>query len=113
MSKAAAIHIAICLQVASENKAVPAFNGQLGPTGPANAPVAGLYDENSIRRFLANVAFRLRTDAPPLAFDWSKIDSAKILNYELWLVEDAIAGLTTEIPQAAPKEAKAAKEEEK
>jgi hypothetical protein len=99
MSKAAAIHTAICIQLASEGKSIPGWTEILGPT--VNPAQAGRYEKSTIRGFLANVASRLRADTPPLAFNWSAIDSDKCLTDPLWVVEQVIAGVTTAIPAPA------------
>jgi hypothetical protein len=104
MSKLAAIHTAICLQIASENKAVPEFRGVLGVTPGSPAGTTGLYDATTIRGFLANVAFRLRNDTPALEFKWSSMDPDKCLSDKLWVLEQDIFERTTEIPSATPKE---------
>ena len=97
MSKAAAIHTAITLEMAADGKDALDRRGRLAD--PAAAP---RYTADTFRGFLAKVALRLRADTPPLAFEWSKIPDA-YLNQPLWLVEDAIANVTSEISQAAPK----------
>ena len=107
MSKAAAIDIAIRLQLAAEGKTAPDLTGRLGGT-PAvaggAAAILGLYDEQSIRGFLANVAFRLRADTPPLVFDWAALNPKSCLDDNLWLVEQLIAAQTSELTNAEPKE---------
>jgi len=47
MSKAAAIHTAICTQLASDGKVIPELKGYLGKVGTT----AGQYDDNTIRGF--------------------------------------------------------------
>jgi hypothetical protein len=81
---------AICIQIASEGKDVPTWRGHLN-----------IYTAATIRGFLANVASRLRADTPPLAFNWSAIDSGKCLTDELWVVETVIADATVAIPAPA------------
>lgn len=100
MSKAAAIHIAISVQIASEDKDMPHLNGHLGTVNN----VAGPYDNNTIRGFLANVASRLRADTPPLLFNWSGLNEARCLNDKLWVVEQDIAAATTAVPPPEPKD---------
>jgi hypothetical protein len=97
MSKAAAIHAAISLQLCSENKTVD-LRQALGATPPGGAAA---YTPDTIRAFLANVAFRLRADSPPLAFKWNEVNHERCLTDPLWVVELAIAEATSDIPQAA------------
>jgi hypothetical protein len=110
MSKAAAVHTAILLQMASEGKTPPTMDTILGPVtvpgvgGAAATITAGPYAEGTIRGFLANVAFRLRSDAPPLAFNWSAVDPKMALAEKLWVVEVAIADATTSLPPPVAKE---------
>jgi hypothetical protein len=110
MSKAAAIHAAVSLQLSSENKTVNLREalGAVIPAGPNNNPPErpAAYTADTIRGFLANVAFRLRADSPPLAFKWDAIDPQKCLTDQLWVVELAIAAVTSDVTetvsQAAP-----------
>lgn len=53
------------------------------------------YDQNSLRNFLAQVAFLLRADDPPLKFNWSKVDPAAAGQCALFAVIDLIAAETT------------------
>jgi hypothetical protein len=81
-SKAAAIHIAVSMQLASDGKDVSMI-AKLGVTPPNTAgnaaEIAACSTEDNIRAFLANVAFRLRGDTPPLAFKWTALDPKKCL----------------------------------
>jgi hypothetical protein len=104
MSKSAAIHMAICLQIASENKVVPEFTGVLGVPAGAPTGTVGLYDSTTIRGFLANVAFRLRNDTPPLEFKWSTMDADNCLSDKLWVLEQDMSDRTTELLPATPKD---------
>lgn len=54
------------------------------------------YDANDLRNFLAQVAFILRTDDPPLKFNWSKIDPAAAAQCSLYALIDMIASETTD-----------------
>ena len=107
MSKAAAIDIAIRLQLAADGKVEPGLRQCLGARTAAGTTAAGadVYNASSIRGFLANVAFRLRADSPPLIFDWAALDPAQCLSDDLWVLEQAIADKTTEMPEAEPKNA--------
>lgn len=106
MSKAAAIHLAIRVQMAADGKSQLDLKDPIGgtPAVPGGAAaVAGPYSENNIRGFLANVASRLRSDTPPYDFNWSALNAQNFLHEGLWVLEGAIAGLTKEIPPPEPK----------
>ena len=92
MSKAAAISMRAKLGVTPPNTAGNA------------AEIAACYTEDNIRAFLANVAFRLRGDTPPLAFKWTALDPKKCLADQRYVLEQAIAEVTTDILQAEPSE---------
>jgi hypothetical protein len=106
MSKAAAIDIAVRLQLAADKNQARDLTGRLGSTPAAGgaAAIDALYDQNSVRGFLANVAFRLRADTPPLIFNWAALDPASCLSDNLWVLERAIADNTTEMPTAEAKD---------
>jgi hypothetical protein len=121
MSKNAAIHLAIATQLAREGKAPLDLRYALGdaPVGVPNAiddaadagavrgharalrnyaedlrknGAGGLgYDEGATRNFLANVAFQLRADDPPLKFNWSKVSAADARTCKLYNLIDMIA----------------------
>jgi hypothetical protein len=103
MSKAAAIHTAICLQMAEDGKQALDPRGHLGDA-PPGANQDPRYTAATIRAFLAKVAIRLRADTPSLIFDWSKVPHAECLTDELWMVEDTIGKATSEAGQAQAKE---------
>jgi hypothetical protein len=110
MSKAAAIHAAIRLQLAADGKSVADLRYRLGTT-PANeagntADIAAVYSLQQIRGFLANVAFRLRADTPALVFNWSTVDANQCLQDPLWVIEQNIAEQTTELGSPAETEKK-------
>ncbi|MGO4872711.1 MAG: hypothetical protein ACLPGW_19260 [Roseiarcus sp.] len=124
MSKKAAIHLALATQMAIDGKpriglnatlcgapaAVPAEIAQDADAGAVRIHVRQLrafadglktsaggagYDQNSLRNFLAQVAFLLRADDPPLKFNWSKVDPAAAGQCALFAVIDLIAAETT------------------
>jgi hypothetical protein len=96
MSIRAAIHHAVCAQLAAENKPEIELRGRLGASlGAAPDIVKGAdYDEASARRFLAMVALRLRNDDPSLIFNWPEIKDNITID-TLWVIEERIAANTS------------------
>jgi hypothetical protein len=103
MSKAAAIHMAISLQMASEDKDVPNLNAVFGTI--TDPPAPGRYNRDTIRGFLANIAFRLRTDTPAFEFKWTEMNTEKCLTDRLWVFEQDVFSKTTEVLPNPPREA--------
>ncbi|HTR85396.1 MAG TPA: hypothetical protein VMI56_13020 [Reyranella sp.] len=102
MSKMAAIHTAISLQLADDGKSDVSLDRTL--KGPVRADPD--YDRNTFLLFLSRVAFRLRIDTPSLIFDYRTIDPDKALDLPRLALEDTIALCTqpadTEPPAAQP-----------
>ncbi len=96
MSRRAAIHYAVCAQLAAENKPEIELRGKLGASvGAAPDIVRGAgYDEPSARLFLAMVALRLRSDDPSLIFNWPEIKD-NIITDTLLMIEERIATNTS------------------
>ncbi len=128
MSKKAAIQLALATQMAIDGKPPLGLNGTLCgplPTLPgeiandaggdvvraharelrtfANLLTTGDggagYDTNSLRTVFAKAAFILRSDDPPLKFNWSKIETAAAANSPLYLVIEMIADLTSVVDE--------------
>ena len=94
MSKNAAIHFALCAQLASDNRDVPQLRTILGPNG------LGLGDLD-IRKLLAGVALRLRADTPSFVFKWSEMKD-NLGTDTLLMIEERIADLTAPGEAGAP-----------
>jgi hypothetical protein len=90
MSKMAAIHTAISLQLAMDGRNRLEMTGTLAAATRDNPPVAAAYDANTGLIFLARVAFRLLIDAPSLKFDPQSMKD-DYLTLQRWLLEDTIA----------------------
>lgn len=91
MSKRAAIHYAICAQLASEQKPTPDLQRSVRealalPLDGHNPPVAQA-NRTAARVFLSNVAVRLRADSPALDFKWTAIDDSPLSDTLGLLVE--------------------------
>ena len=71
------------------------------------------YTKQTARSFLANVALRLRADTPPYLFKWSEIDLDDFLGSELWVLVEAIAGVTSALPPESAVKADKASDDEK
>jgi hypothetical protein len=130
MSKKAAIHLAIATQLAIEDKPPLDLRGRLRADPlpdpgqlAANANAAAVlahetalrdygerlrsgshgpgFDADATRSFLAKVAFLLRTDDPPLKFNWSKINPADARDCQFWALIDMIAEQTVGLDEKA------------
>src|SRR5882762_1365831 len=86
MSKAAAIHVAIRVQMAAEGHPELDLRSPIGGTPAIGnaAAVPGPYNNTSIRGFLANIASRLRSDVPAYDFNWSALKVQDFLHEGLW-----------------------------
>jgi hypothetical protein len=103
MSKMAAVHTAISLQLATDGKNDVGMKETLAAVTPAPA-----YDANSLPLFLAKVAFRLRIDTPSLVFNWQAVNATQALTWQRWTLEETIAQNTQPAPSdAKPADAKA------
>jgi hypothetical protein len=128
MSRKAAIQLALATQMAMDGKRPIGLNGTLcGPIVPipdalannadpdavrayaqslrpitqswASGEGSAGYDQISLRNFFAKVAFLLRSDDPPLKFNWPKIDPAAVANCSLYLVIELIATETVSLDE--------------
>jgi len=79
MSKLAAVHTAVQLQLAADGKKV-SYNDAI------NKANDGYADAEAIQRFLLGVANRLRLDTPSLRFDWSSVDTTALENRTVLIV---------------------------
>lgn len=118
MSKKAAIQLALATVLAWDKKPPLGLNAKLGGELPptlnaiqdkadleavrigvrlltAFASSDGGYGAADLPSFFARVAFVLRSDDPPLKFNWSGVNFTEAANSPLHLLIETIAGLTT------------------
>ncbi|MCL6707525.1 hypothetical protein M8R20_10980 [Pseudomonas sp. R2.Fl] len=83
MSKLAAIDTAVRMQLAADDKTI-------GLRETLNKPQTGYASADEVQLFLIGVANRLRLDTPPLVFNWSTLDAARMLTKQLMTVQSFI-----------------------
>jgi len=99
MSKWAAIDTAVRLQLALDGKEVSYTKSYGPPPQGANQNDWVVFQQQETRKFLLDVANRLKCDEPSRAFAWRKVDPDKIFGNKLAMMITIIEDVTEDTKQ--------------